>query len=147
MLHSCPTLTFKPMVSLLPILYLLLLLPHHCPFLLAIFLCLLLPLFPDSSGFFNGMLEIFEPGALNCYTFFCPISLTLSVSRNPSLTHLPLSGSLHSLLCILIAPTSVWHSLSRCHARYQRRHYFHQAYLSLNFLPPLTLRLTLTLIM
>ena len=35
------------------------------------------------SGFFNGMLEVFEPGALNYFTFFCPILSTLSPSRNP----------------------------------------------------------------
>ena len=43
------------------------------------------------------MLEVFEPGALNYFTFFCCILLTLSVSRNPILTHLPLSGFLDSL--------------------------------------------------
>ena len=51
------------------------------------------------------MLEVFEPGALNYFTFFCPSLLTLFVSRNPILTHLPLSGFLDSLLCVLIAPT------------------------------------------
>ena len=60
------------------------------------------PLTP--TGFFNGMLAVFEPGALSCYTFFCPILLVLSVSRNPILTHLSLFGSLDSLLCDLIAP-------------------------------------------
>ena len=44
------------------------------------------------SGFFNGILEVFEPEALNYSTFFCPTLLTLSVSRNPILTPLPLSG-------------------------------------------------------
>ena len=38
-------------------------------------------------------------------TFFHLIPLTLSVSRNLTLIHLPLSGSLDSLLCNLIAPT------------------------------------------
>ena len=38
------------------------------------------------------MLEVFEPGALNCFNFFRPIPLTISISRNPILTHLPLSG-------------------------------------------------------
>ena len=52
------------------------------------------------------MLEVFEPGALNYFTFFRPILLTLPVSRNPILTHLPLSGFLDSMLCVLIAPTS-----------------------------------------
>ena len=55
------------------------------------------------SGFFNGMLEVFEPGALNYSTFFRPILSTLSAFRNPILT--PLSGFLDSLLCVLIAPT------------------------------------------
>ena len=47
-----------------------------------------------------------EPGALNYYTLFRLILLTLSVSRNLTLTCLSLSGSLDSLLCDLIAPTS-----------------------------------------
>ena len=51
------------------------------------------------------MLEVFEPGALNYFTFFRPILLILSASRNPILTPLPLSGLLDSLLCVLIAPT------------------------------------------
>ena len=34
------------------------------------------------------MLEVFEPGALNYFTFFHPILSTLSASRNPILTHL-----------------------------------------------------------
>ena len=62
-----------------------------------------LPLTP--SGFFNGMLEVFEPGALNYFTFSRPILSILSASRNPILTHLPLSKFLNSLLCALIAPT------------------------------------------
>ena len=44
------------------------------------------------SGFFNGMLEVFEPGALNYSSFFRPIVSTLSAFRNPILTPLPLSG-------------------------------------------------------
>ena len=42
------------------------------------------------SGFFNGMLEVFKPGALNYFTFSRPILSILSASRNPILT--PLSG-------------------------------------------------------
>ena len=57
------------------------------------------------SGFLNGILVVSESGTLNCFTFFRPILLTLSVSRNLILTHLSLSGSLDSLLCDLIAPT------------------------------------------
>ena len=53
---------------------------------------------PTLSGFSNGMLEVFKPGALKYFTFFHPILLTLSTSRNAILTHLPLSGfsALHS---------------------------------------------------
>ena len=73
--------------------------PHLHPLLLAALLRLLPPLLPLTlSGFFNGMLEVFEPGALNYFTFFRPILSTLSASRNPILTHLPLSGFLDSLL-------------------------------------------------
>ena len=57
------------------------------------------------SGFLKGMLEVSEPEAPNYFTFFRPILLTLFVSRNPILTHLPLPRSLDSLLCVLIAPT------------------------------------------
>ena len=52
------------------------------------------------------MLEVFEPGALNYSTFFCPILSTLSAFRNPILAPLPLSRFLDSLLCVLIAPTT-----------------------------------------
>ena len=53
------------------------------------------------------MLGVSEPGALNFYTLFRLIPLTLFVFRNLTLTYLPLSGSLDSLLCDLIAATSV----------------------------------------
>ena len=103
MLHSHPTLVSKPLIPLLPILYLLPVPPHLRPLLLAV---LLLPLSHLTlSGFSNGMLEVFEPGALKYFTFSRPILSTLSASRNPILTHLPLSRFLDSLLCVLIAPT------------------------------------------
>ena len=106
MLHSCPTLVFKLIIPRRPILYLLPLPLHHRPLLLAFLLHFLPPLLPLTlSGFFNGMLEVFEPGALNYFTFSRPILLTFSVSRNPIITLLPLSGFLDSLLCVLIAPT------------------------------------------
>ena len=96
----------KPPVPHLPILYLLPLLLHHCPLLLAIFLRLLPPLLPLTlSGFFNGMLEVSEPGALNYFIFYRLIQSILSASRNPILTPLSLSGFLDFLLCVLIAPT------------------------------------------
>ena len=101
------------------------------------------------SWFFNGMLEVFESGALNYSTFFCPILSTLSAFRNPILTYLPSSGFLGSLLCALIAstpglafslliPRTLAAALSFSSGR---------AYPFLNFLPPLFLRLILTLIM
>ena len=144
MLHSCPILVFKPLIPRRPILYLFPLPPHHRPLLLAVLLRLL-PL----SGFFNGMQEVFEPKALNYFTFFRPILSTLSASRNPILTHLPLSGFLDYLLCVLVAPTPglafslvLPHTLAAASSFLSGR-----AYLSLNFLPPLFLRLIPTLIM
>ena len=44
------------------------------------------------SGFFSGMLVVSVPGALNYFTFSRPTLSTLSASRNPILTHFPLSG-------------------------------------------------------
>ena len=95
------------------------------------------PLTP--SGFFNGMLEVPEQGALNCYTFCHLIPLTLFVSRNLILNYLLLSGSLDSLLCNLIAPTPgmafsllMPRTLATASSFSSGR-----AYASLNFLPPL----------
>ena len=135
-LHSLPTLVFKPLIPRWPIQYLLPLPPHHRSFLLAVLLPLLTP-----SGFSNGILEIFEPGALNYFTFFRPILLTISISRNPILTLLPLSAFLDSLFCVLIAPTPglafsllMPRTLAAVSSFSSDR-----AYLSLNFLPPLFL--------
>ena len=62
--------------------------PNHRPLLLAFLLCLLSPLPPLTLlVFFNGMVEVFEPRALNYSTFFHPILLTSSAFRNPILTH------------------------------------------------------------
>ena len=150
MLHSRVTPVSKPPIPDQLILYLLPLLPHHRPLLLAIFLPLLPPLLPLTlSGFFNGMLEVSEPGALNYFIFYRPIQSILSASRNPILTHLPLSGFLDSLLCVLIAPTAgLAFSLliSRTPAA-ASSFSSGRAYLFLNFLPPLFLRLIPTLIM
>ena len=95
------------------------------------------------------MLEVFEPGALNYFASFRPILLTLSLSRYPILTHLPLSGFLDSLLCVLIAPTPglafsllIPRTLAAVSSLSLGR-----AYLSLNFLPSLFLRSIPTLIM
>ena len=93
-------------------------------------------------------LEVFEPGTLNYSTFFRPILSTLSAFRNPILTPLPLSGFLDSLLCVLIVPTPglafsplIPRTLAAVLSFSSGR-----AYLFLNFLPPLFLRLIPTLI-
>ena len=95
------------------------------------------------SRFFNGMLEIFKPGALNYFTFFRLIPLTLSVSRNPVLTHLPFFGFLNCLLYVLIAPTlGLAFSLVMPRTLAEASSFSSgRAYLSLNFLPLLFLRL------
>ena len=139
MLHSRPTLVSKPLFPHLPILYLLPVPPHHHPLLLAVLLRLLPPLPLTVLGFFNGMLEVFEPGALKYFTFFRLILSTLSASRNPILTHLPLSGFLDSLFCILIAPTPslAFSLLMPLTLAVALSFSSGRAYLSLNFLSPL----------
>ena len=101
------------------------------------------------SGFFNGMLEVFEPGALNYFIFFRPILLTLSAFRNPILTPLPLSGFLDSLLCVLIAPTPGLASSLLMPRTLAAELSFSsdRAYPFLNSLPPLSLCSIPTLIM
>ena len=150
MLHSCPTLVSKLLIPYLPILYLLPLPSHDRPLFLAIFLHLLPPLLPLAlSGFFNGMLEVFEPGALNYFTFFYPILSTLSAFRNAILTHFPLSGFLDSLFCVLIVPTpGLSFSLLMPRMPVAALSFSSdRAYPFLNFLPPLFLRSIPTLIM
>ena len=148
MLHCCPTLISKPLIPHLSILYLLPLPSHHRPLLLAILLHLLPPP-PDSLRVLNGSLEVFEPGALNYFTFFHPVLSTLSAFRNPILTHLPLSGFLESLFCILIAPTPglAFSLLMPCMPVAALSFSSDWAYPFLNFLPPLFLCSIPTLIM
>ena len=150
MLHSRVTLVSKPLILHLPILYPLPLPPHHRPLLLAVLLRLLPPLLPLTlSGFFNGMLDVSVPGALNYFIFYRPIQSTLSASRNPILTPLPLSGFLDSPLCVLIAPTpGLTFSLLIPRTPVAALSFSSgRAYPFLNFLPPLFLRLIPTLIM
>ena len=150
MRHSHITPVSKPLIPHLPILYFLPLPLHHRPLLLAIFLCLLPSLLPLTlSGFFNGMLEVFEPGALNYFIFFRPIQLILSASRNPISTLLPLSGFLDFLLCVLIAPTpGLAFSLLIPRTPAAASSFLSgRAYPFPNFLPPLFLCLIPTLIM
>ena len=79
--------------------------PHHRPLLQAVLLCLLPPLPPDSLRVLQWNAGGLPARSAELLHFFLPILLTLSVSRNPILTHHPLSGFLDSLLCVLIAPT------------------------------------------
>ena len=145
MLHSRPTLLFP--ICPLYIFSLCPLTTVPCSWLSFCISCLLSPL--TLSGFCNGMLEVFEPGALNYFTFSRPILSALSASRNPILTHLPLSGFLDSLLCVLIAPTlGLAFSLLMPRTLVAVSSFSSgRAYLSLNFLPPLFLRSIPTLIM
>ena len=108
--------------------------------------CFLFPL--TSSGLFNAMLGVTEPGALNFHTFFRLITLILLVFRNLNSNHLPLSGPLNSLLCDLIASTpGLKFSLVMSRTLAAVSSYSSgRAYLCRNFLSPLFLRLTPTLI-
>ena len=106
MQHSCPNLAFKPLIFFPPTSYILPLHHHHRLMLLVVSLYLLLPLLLfDFLVFFSEILGVSERGALSGYTLVRLIPLVLFVSRNLTLTYLPLSGSLGSLLCDLIAPT------------------------------------------
>ena len=149
MLHSRPTLVANLLSPVGPfcIFFLCLLTTVPCSWQSFYASCLLSPL--TISGLSNGMLEGLEPEALNYSTFFRPILLTLSVSRNPIFTHFPLSRFLDSLLCVLIAPTPslafsflIPRTLAAVSSFLSGR-----ANLSLNFLPPLFLRSIHTLIM
>ena len=149
MQHSHPTLVFKLLIPFCPLhtSSLCSLTTASCSWLCLYTPCFLLPLTP--SGFFNEMLVVSKPGALNCYTLFRLIPLTLFVSRNLTLTYLPLSGSVDSLFCNLITPTPglEFSLLMPCELVAASSFSSGKACLSLNSLPPLFLCLTPTLIM
>ena len=107
------------------------------------------PLPPDSLRVLQWIAGGLRAGALNYFTFFRLILSALSVSRNPILIHLPLSGFLDSLLCVLIAPTSsLAFSLVMPRTLAEVSSFLSgKAYLYLNFLPPLFLHSIPTLIM
>ena len=86
---------------------------------------------------------------MNFYTFFRLISLALSVSRNLTLIHIPLSEFVDSQLCGLIASTpDLAFSLVMSRTLVEASLFLSdRAYPSLNFLSSLFLRLTFTLIM
>ena len=106
MQHFRPTQAYKLPTFLPPTLYLSSLHPPQPLMFLAVLLYLLLPLPPLSrSGFFNGMLKVFEPKVLNFSTLSRVILWILSKFRNAVLIRLPLSEFLNTLLCDLIALT------------------------------------------
>ena len=149
MLSSRPTLVSKPLIPLLPIIYLLPLPSHHRPSLLVVLLHLLPPLPPDSFGVLQWNAGGLRARNTELLHFLSPILSTLSAFRNPIITPLPFSGFLGSLLCALIAPTPglafsppIPRTLAAALSFSSGR-----AYLFLNFLPPLFLRFILTLIM
>ena len=106
MQHLHPILAFKPLILSCPlcIFSLCTLTTASCSWLFLSTSCFLFSSLTP-SGFLNGMLGVFKPGALNCYTLFCLIPLTLFVSRNLTLIYRPLSRSLDSMLCDSMAPT------------------------------------------
>ena len=149
MQHSHPTLALKSFILFCPlcIFSLCTLTTASCSWLFLFTSCFFFPSLTP-SGFFNGMLGVSEPGALNCYTLFRLIALTLFESRNLILIHLPLFGSLDCLLCDLIAPTIglVFFLLMSQTLAAALSFSSGRVHPSLNFLPPLFLRLNPTLI-
>ena len=87
------------------------------------------------------MLGVSEPGALNYYTLFRLIPLTLFVSRNLTLIYLPLFGSLDFLLCNPMAhtPDLVFFLLMSQTLVAASSFSSSRAYPSLSYLPPLFL--------
>ena len=150
MQHSHSTLTFKPLILFPPTLYLLPLHPHHCLMLLGVSLYpqLSLPL-PNSLRVLQWNAGVSKPGALNYYTLIRLIPLTLFISRNLTLIHLPFFGSLDSLLCDpkALTPNLVFFLLMSQTLAAASSFSSSRAYSSLSFLPPLFLCLAPPLIM
>ena len=147
MQHSHPAIAFKHLILFPPTSYLFPLQPHHRLMLLAVSLYLLLPPPPlTPSGFFNGMLGASKSESLNCYTLFRLDPLTVFVSRDVTLIHLPLSGSLDSLLCDPMAstPDLIFFPLMSQTLATATSFSSGRAYFFLSFPPPFFLRLTLT---
>ena len=150
MQHSHPTLIFKPLILFPPTLYLLPLHPQNRLVLLAVSLYFLLSLpLPNSLRVLQWNAGVFKPGALNYYTLFRFIPLTLYISGNITLIYLPLFKSLDSLLCDPMAPTLdlVFFLLMSQTLAAASSFSSSSAYPSLSFLPPLFLCLAPTLIM
>ena len=149
MLHSCPTPCSKFLSLLCPFCIFFSLCPHHCLLLMVALLCLMLPLPPDFLKVLQRNADGLQARGTELLYFFCCISLTLSVSRNPILTHLPLFGFLVSPLCALIAPTPnlAFPLVMQRTPAAASSFLSGRAYPFLNFLLPLFLRFIPTLIM
>ena len=118
------------------------------PSMLPAVLHLMLPFPPLTAiGVFNGMSEVFEPETVSFSTLSRFILRTLSVSRNPASTYLPFRGSLDTLLSDLIAltPSLAFILLMTSTPAMVLSFSSTRAYPFLNFLPPLSSRLTPTL--
>ena len=125
-------------------------LPSFCPLRISSplpYVCGCFPIPPvfispmTRSRFFNGMAEVFEPEALNFFTLSRVILCSLPVSRNPTSTNLPLSGSRDPLLCDLLPLTpglTFFLPMTRTLAVVSS-YLSGKAYPSLSFLPPLSL--------
>ena len=117
-----PTLAFKSLIPLHPTSYQLPLYPHHHIMLLAVFPYLLLPLSSlNSSGFFNGKLEISEQGALNYFILSHPVDVICNQISNLNSSSSLQSDRTHSQCGILSPNTThasggviifVWQGLS-----------------------------------
>ena len=124
--------------------------PSLLPHALAVFLyLLLLPPVPDSLRVFQWNAGGLRAKSTELLHFSSSHSLTSFISRNLILIYLPLSGSLDSLLCNLIAPTPslVFFLLMSQTLAAASSFSSGRTYLSLSFLRPLFLRLTPTPIM
>ena len=100
-------------------------------------------------GLFSGMLEVFEPAALNFSTLSHFILSTISVSWNPLSTRLPLSGFLATLVYNLIAlsPSLAFFLLMTWMSAVISTFSSDMAFLFLNSPSPLSFRLASALIM
>ena len=148
MQHLYLTLAFKPLILFLPALYLLPLHPHHRLMLLAVSFYLLLPLLPNSLRVLQwnaGGLQARSPELVHFISshpvdLICIQESNLNLSSSfwiPGFSALRSDGT-HSRSGIFLMTQTLAAASSLTSGR---------AYPSLNFLPPLFLRLTPLLIM
>ena len=138
MLHSHHTPVFKPLIPISPfcIFSLCPLTTVSCSWLSFYTSCFISPTDSLRVQWNAGGLQARSTELLH---FLLSHLLFLSVSRNPILTHLPLSEFLDSLLCVLIAPIPglEFSLLMPCTLAAVSSFSSGRAYLFLNFLPSL----------